>query len=256
MSGQRFFAHALHPFLRYRSSQLPPPRNVALAFADDLAIVPSSLLRALPILVTCLSTLASATNLCLNATKTTIIPLFHTINQLRAFIIDNLPTLQHANVTDHGRYLGISVGPAAHLHHWEAALPKYTSRCLQTRSLPVDFFSRLAHYHTYALTTLTYIAQLQPPTRDVLAAETHALQLFTAGPYNAIPSQALQTLRDHGYNSEGASISLISQASALRLALTLPSFHSLRAIAFDIPDDDDFLLSAFCPQPDSWCEKT
>ena len=243
------FALALHPFLKYLASHLPPPRTVTLAFADDIAIVPTDLLQALVRLVKCLATLASATNLHLNASKTTIVPLRHTTTQVRAFILDNIPSLLNSKLADFGKYLGVCVGPAARCHQWDTALPKYTTRYLQTRSLPTDFFHRLLHYHTYALPTFTYLAQLQPPAPEVLKAESHALQLFTAGPYNAISTIALRSLCDLGYNTEAASIEHVSQASAFRLTLTLSSFHTLRAIAFEPPhDDEDYLLVPRCEE--------
>ena len=176
------FALAFDPFLCMLVAKLPHPRHVVRAFADDVAIV-RALLQALGPIWKAFRLLASASCMELKIKKCVLIPLcegglFHT----KRFLVDVLPELSAMSVALAGRYLGVMVGPEGDEMRWESPLAKFSKCVLQARAGCGGFFGMLRLYCVFAFSTLPYLLQFCSPPKDILKAETRAIQLLTAGP--------------------------------------------------------------------------
>ena len=69
-----------------------------------------------------------------------------------------------------------------------------------------------------AISKLFYVAASLPPNTDILKIESRALQLLLRGPWNAIPSGVLKHAEALGLPSQARDLSLMSQASRVRVA--------------------------------------
>ena len=104
---------------------------------------------------------------------------------------------------------------------------------LWLRSEPTDKFMRRCelweaqgagmHYHTtayntFALSTLSYIAQLEYPPADTLLAEKAGLKKVIKGPHRWIDPEGLWRLKEHyGQSSSCKSLHHTALASQLRV---------------------------------------
>ena len=85
-------------------------------------------------------------------------------------------------VTYNAIYLGFQIGPNKGTTTWDAPLRKFTKRCNIWHDRPLGL-----HYHTHmynllAISTLSYIAQLENPPPEALATEQRNLHIMARGP--------------------------------------------------------------------------
>jgi endonuclease/exonuclease/phosphatase family metal-dependent hydrolase len=243
------FALSLDPFIRHLCLQLPPPLNITVAFADDIAIATRTLLTILPKVLRIFNKLAEVAALRLNLKKVKIIPYWEGGKfDTQRYLTDNLPEMMAAEVCSAGTLLGVLLGPEAAQHVMTPAAHKYWHRALEARALATDFKHSLRHYSVFAFPVLSYVIQYAEVPGQILAQEARALQLLTRAPWNAIPAEATQHLKDMHFAYEAPSIARVAQAAAFRAAVKSPAFLKLRDR--QEPPDDDLDQLVYPRQPE------
>jgi hypothetical protein len=243
------FALALDPFIRYLLLQLPSPLHLTVAFADDIAIASRHLFKILPKILSAFRRLEVAAALQLNMKKVKIIPYWTGGKfETKRYLTDSLPEMMEAEVCLAGTLLGVLLGPEAAQHMLTPAATKYWHRALETRSLMTSFKHSLRHYAIFAFPVLSYVIQYAEVPPQVLAQEARALQLLTRAPWNSIPAEALQHLKDLHIAYEAPSIERTAMAATFRAAVKSPAFPRLRDMPEPPEDDEDQLLYPRTPE--------
>jgi endonuclease/exonuclease/phosphatase family metal-dependent hydrolase len=246
------FALSLDPFIRHLLVQLPMPVHLIVAFADDIAIASRQLMKALPIILREFRRLAKIMTLFLNMTKCKFIPYWQNgIFDTKRFITDNLPEMMAAEVCSSGTLLGVLLGPGAEQRVMTPAASKFWHRALEARSLMTSFKHSLRHYSVFAFPVLSYIVQYAAVPPCVLQQERRALQLLPRAPWNSIPANTLQHLKDLHFTYEAPSLSRTALAAAFRAAVKSPAFQRLRDQPEPPEDDLDQLLH---PRSPDWIQ--
>jgi hypothetical protein len=70
----------------------------------------------------------------------------------------------------------------------------------------------------FAFPVLSYIIQYTEVPASVLAQEAQALQLLARNPWNALPAEAIQQLKNLSFSYEAPSISRVAIVAAFRAA--------------------------------------
>jgi hypothetical protein len=121
--------------------------------------------------------------------------------------------MQAAEVCGAGILLGVLLGPEAAQHVTAPAAQKFWHRALEARALNANFKHSLRYYSVFAFPVLSYIIQYTAVPPGVLAQEARALQLLARTPWNAIPADVIQQLRNMGFTYEAPSISRVALAA-------------------------------------------
>lgn len=90
------------------------------------------------------------------------------------------------NITNHGKYLGFSIGLDAGKHNWSSPISKYKqrSREIHVAALPAAFSA--SEYNTKCLPTILYVSQLCPPPPHPLQTELGAIHKIWHLPPQAV----------------------------------------------------------------------
>ena len=237
------FALALDPFLRMLCLRLSDPMCTVSAFADDMAIVTRKLYHTLAIIAELFAKLGSATAMKLNPRKSIIIPLGRqTAFAITRHIVDTIPSLGGVLVRGHGRYLGVMIGPTADEARWETAAAKFWQRGMAARDCGGGFFLNVLHYSIYAMSVLGYLMQYAKLPKVIKSMESRLLQYYTHGPWNAIPSRHLMSLRDLGFPKEPGCLAEANSAAMYRAACASPVFAASAALVESQSSDPDALI--------------
>ena len=121
-------------------------------------------------------------------------------------------------IVRHAKYVGTMVGPDGHFHRWTAYRKQIIQRVLKINASTKSLGERLCDIKIYAISVLSFIGSACAPDKATLKAENHALQCFTAGPYNAIPSTLLGVGSICGLGPDLVGIHSISLAARYRFA--------------------------------------
>ena len=161
------------------------PGELIRAFADDTAMVVTDWWRTSSGLQSVFEEFGLISGLVLNIPKTVIIPLWPAdIDKVRAEVAHRLHAWREVAVAGWGKYLGFATGPEKKSHSWDGALAKFLERirAWDWSSLGLQFAATA--YNTYAMSVLSYVAQLEQPPERVIEAERSALRKVAKGPGN------------------------------------------------------------------------
>jgi len=171
------FALLLDPFLAAMRQALGHDSNgIVRACADDIATaLPSinTLKRLYPIFLQA----ERFASLCLQTSKTCIVPVATAISPevieiIRCWLILHTPTWFGIKIQGSAKYLGFLLGPTAASHGSNAQRLKWSNRTKAIARSGVPLQISILAYHTRALSTLSYIAQLVPPPTKIFFAGT------------------------------------------------------------------------------------
>lgn len=152
------FALTLDPLIRRYLSVLTLRSSVICAFAYDIGLAMLNMCRQLPFILTIFRDWYMATGLKLEGPKGVLIPLFPDFADILPWV-SSLPGIAGIEVSGFGRYLGVEVGPMAHLHQWTSVMRKATSRIGEIRAGGKSLSSRIFMFNAYAASLFTYKAQ-------------------------------------------------------------------------------------------------
>ena len=94
----------------------------------------------------------------------------------------------------------------------------FIQRVLKINASTKSLVERLCDFKIYAISVLSFIGSVCAPDKPTLKAENHALQLSTAGPYHAVPSNLLGVGSICGLGPDLVGVHSISLAARKRVA--------------------------------------
>ena len=112
--------------------------------------------------------------------------MFDSVQQIiRMWLASHLPDWPDITIATLCKYLGTFLGPGSGLHMWKDPISKWKSRVseIAATGAPPSIASSL--YSTHALPTLSYIAQLSVPPRELVSKESHAIARVLHVPPNS-----------------------------------------------------------------------
>ena len=196
------------------------PHDLLRAFADDTAMVTSNWWDIAASVQSAFEEFGTISGLILNLPKTVLIPLWPApLENVKAELARRLPAWAAVEVARWGTYLGFATGPGKQDHSWDKPLLKYQQRIAQWNWSGLGLQYAAVAYNTYAVTTLSYVSQLEAPPETVLAAEQDALRRVAPGPGFWAISEDLWYLKENfGFPVSFAHLRLGAWAAQIRVA--------------------------------------
>ena len=105
-----------------------------------------------------------------------------------------LSAWRNIGIDTKGKYLGFIIGPRRSTHSWEAPLRKYTQRVTAWDNSHCGLVWNSIYYNTFVVSTLEFVAQMDPVHEEVLESERAALRELAPGPGNWIAVNDLENL--------------------------------------------------------------
>ena len=174
------------------------PKALALCYADDTALVLNNFWQEAPVLQQLFQEFAEVSGLHLNLRKCVVIPLDEgSLDSFRQKLVTNVPMWKDMMVSRHGKYLGFVVGPEKGDKSWHEPTHKFLQRCQLWEAQGAGMYYHTTAYNTFALSTLTFVAQLEYPPADTLLAEKQGLKKVIKGPHLWIKPEDLWRLKEH-----------------------------------------------------------
>ena len=123
-------------------------------------------------------------NLTLNLNKTVVMPLFPlpNLSEAKDILIQTIPSWSEAQFSYCAKYLGFILGPEAGDKSWQEAVTKFQKRAQSWSEQHIGLHCTAVSYNIFALSVLTYLAQLIAPPKYILDAEQEALRKIAPGP--------------------------------------------------------------------------
>jgi hypothetical protein len=213
------FALAFDPCFRFIMHMLGPSRGVVTAYADDVAAAVKELFEALRLLDAAFSVVEGCSALALHPGKIVVIPLWKYVeSEVRDAITAAAPRLAAASIRDHGKLLGVIIGPGAEKHQWTAVREELRSRARFLASLGLAWSGVLPLYRSHVLPVAGHIAQMCRLPKHMLRNESSCLAVILKTPYRAVPPLVLRHGKAYGLNSEVVGLQTLCQAATFRAA--------------------------------------
>ena len=94
---------------------------------------------------------------------------------VRKWLEHNIPEWKDMKISNHGKYLGLFIGPGAGKHNWSSPLAKFKQRPreIHVAALPAAFSA--SEYNTKCLPTFLSVSQLCSPPPHILQTELGAI---------------------------------------------------------------------------------
>ena len=196
------------------------PTALVRAYADDTAVLIQNLWTDTPVLARIFADFTNISNLHLNLSKTIVIPLFPqpNLSTVREKLTVLIPSWSAVQYEYSARYLGFTLGPEAGDKSWTDPVKKFLQRAQAWSDRQLGLHCTSTSYNIFALSVLTYIAQLLPPPQQVLESERTATLTIAPGPTNWVTTTDLVWLRHlTGHPRSLASLTLTCQAAQARV---------------------------------------
>jgi hypothetical protein len=218
------------------------PDIIVRAYADDTAVVLTDFWKQAPILARIFEEFGMLSNLRLNHDKCIIIPLNPTglhINRLGTDEVDSdmgplqrlkrdlnnhLSICKNMLVEWSGTYLGFAMGPGRGEETWSKPTAKYMERCAIWSGRVHGFQHAAVAYNAFAMSTFSYVAQLETPPNWVYEGETNMLRRLAPGPKDwAVPSDLWHLKDAYAFPCSFTCLEWLVRASQLRVYLFDPA---------------------------------
>ena len=195
------------------------PGTLARCYADDTALVVNNFWGEAPILEWLFREFSQISGLHLNLKKCVIMPLDEgDLDTFRGRLHLQLPAWKDMEISHSGKYLGFYVGPDKGNKSWEDPTDKFLRRCKLWEKQGTGLHYQTVAYNTFALSTLTYVAQLERPPTSTLQAELQGLRKVIKGPARWAEPEDLWRLKEHyGQAISCKSLSHTATAAQLRV---------------------------------------
>ena len=193
--------------------------EVVRAFADDTAAVIDDYAKHLPMIAKIFEEYRQISGLQLNIKKTVFIPLWKasSIEQLRTLIKELCPGWEHIKIDSQGKYLGFIIGPGSGERSWCSPLAKYNQRIEKWKDVHCGLFLNTVYYNTFASTVLSYVAQLEDVSTDIVEAEEAAMRKLAVGPGTWVTMDDCENLGTYGVGQGFRLIEATAKAAKLRV---------------------------------------
>ena len=152
------FAVVMDVLLRELAFRLP--RATIRAFADDIGLAAPDIREAYTAFAI-FTEFSKFSGLHLNLPKTVLVPLwFCSTSSVLRLLRDEYPELSKVEIAFAAKYLGIWIGPEAHLHQWDAALSKYRDRCARWAVSTLGLHLSVRVYNVFVLSVRLILTAL------------------------------------------------------------------------------------------------
>ena len=191
------------------------------AFADDIAAIVLDWREQCGILKSTFDEFERISNLGLNVKKTVVIPLWYEgREEVKAGIGSWAPGWDNVLVEFSGTYLGFKVGPGKGCTSWDKPLNTFHDRVRRWRNVGGGMqFATLA-YNVFAVSVLSYIAQLEEVPRHVVESERARMLHMFPGPGTwIIPEDLWFAAENFGLAKSAVSVELMARAAKFRVAV-------------------------------------
>ena len=146
------------------------------------------------------------------------------LEALSSNIREHLPQWGNMVTAWQGLYLGFVIGPGKEDATWKKPASKCSERCRLWASQALGLQYSALTYNSFALSTLSYVAQLEAPPSWVLQEEQEMLRLVAAGPRHWATAQDLWHLKDgFGFARSFTCLSWLAKAAQLRVYMLDPA---------------------------------
>ena len=204
------------------------PMFHTFACADDIAASISEL-RFLKTLANIFSRFQPISGLTLQSVKcvlilTSVVASPTNIASIRTWLRLNIPEWENMSIANHGKYLGVVLGPRANKYQWVEAIAKYKGRVEQLKLSGEPAAYNIYRYNSTCVQVMLYIAQIFPPPSNTKNIEIAAL--------NSIMHFATNSFSIGSYMSFSSSldIKLQSLESAMKASMFRTSIKTLTNI--------------------------
>ena len=183
------FVLAFDPFLNLFDRIVEEKKHGAVrACADDVGFALTSL-NILPKVATVFKLAKRLAGLAVKFKKSCIVPLCawspSVSETIRMWLFHHLPGWVDITIAPRSKYLGYYLGPNTSEHVWLAPAAKWKTRAGEITASRAPPSVAVHLYNTFALPTLTYVAQLALPPKHLVAQERHVLTRLIHAPPNA-----------------------------------------------------------------------
>ena len=201
------------------------PNTLTRCYADDTALVLSNFWEEAPTVQRLFQEFADVSGLHLNLAKCVVMPLDEgELDTFRQRLDTTIPAWKDMQVTRHGKYLGFVIGPDKGNRSWQEPTLKFLQRCQLWEAQGAGLHYHTTAYNTFALSTLTYIAQFEHPPAETLMSEKQGLKKVVAGPHRWAEPEDLWRLKQcYGQSNSCKSLHHTTVAAQLRVRRWDPS---------------------------------
>lgn len=187
------FAWCSHPVLLYIQKSAPINTHQK-GYENDIYILLQNLWRDLGPIWSALAVIARATNLHVNIQKTFLVPLWRQgLDIIKKRFNCRWPELEKIVIVDYAKYLGFMIGPSAVGESWVEPKCKFIKRAGEAAKLGGGTCISINALNIYGYPTLSHVAQLKLPTKELEVAARHANRLAMQGSYRWLPDILMGT---------------------------------------------------------------
>ena len=155
---------------------------------------------------------------CVNATP-------EAIARTRAWLRVHIPEWENIGIANHGKYLGIVLGPRANLHQWTEPLSKFKKSVSDINKANLPAALSVVNYNRKAATVLGYVAQVWPPPKHLKQLEVAAINKVLHFATNTMDHATMLSL-NHSFGIKFIPLGPYLQANMMRAACkTLSNIH-------------------------------
>jgi len=167
------------------------------------------------------------------------------LHTLRLGLQYHLPLWSNMKLAWEGIYLGYMVGPGKGDRSWEKPAEKFKSRCAVWAGHGHGLQYNALTYNYFAISTLSYVAQLEMPPAWVLDEERAALRIAAPGPGEWASAEDLWHLHDaYGLARSFTSLQWLAQAAQLRVYTRDPATADKRQFEHQVARTRQLLSSS------------
>ena len=194
--------------------------DLTRAFADDIAVVLISFHLQAPLLEKIFADFERISNLGLNIKKTVCIPLWTSgIGELQHSISKIAPLWADIKIDSKGTYLGFVIGHGKGPSSWTKPLERYKDRVKRWSKVGGGMQLAALAYNIFALSTLLYVAQLEPIPNHVYELEReNILKMFPGAGTWAICEDLWYLRENFGLAKSAQPLVCIARAAKIRIA--------------------------------------
>jgi hypothetical protein len=212
------FAVTVDMLLRQLSRQTPDA--TIRAFADDTAMVLQDAWESVARISRWFVEFGAISGLELNLPKTVMTPLWEASTvDVQEKLQGICPAWTGLEVAGSGRYLGFVEGPAKEDNSWAKAKDQFLQRACLWGSQGLGLQYSTLTYNTFAMSVLTFLAQLESPPEEIYEVERVALRRAARGPGKTwAKPEDLWHLQSYGQFRSFSSLRTSAWAAQVRVA--------------------------------------
>jgi len=200
------------------------------AYADDTALVVQDYVSAIPRLEQLFAEFEQFSGLKINVAKSVLVPLNDKGIQANKEVIAVLGgPWSEMKMSYVAKYLGFMMGPGKAESSWEKPCNKFKERLYMWKDTPTNIHWQTKIYNVFALSTLSYIWQLEEPPSTVLNATCRGIFQMARGPGNYASIEDMWSLKEaYGLPVSFQNAAWCARAAQMRVLHTDTGFPSPR----------------------------